>query len=132
MPFASSWSAMKAASTTNGAPGSPCAGPKTAPGKECAIMTWSRTSTANKEQPPQGSSGLVCCRIGDELAQHAALRSQDGGEPRRQVVKRDGGSDQCIEPRIGEQVHRRRESTVRRPAGVVRGRDAADLAGDEF
>ena len=41
--------AMNAASMTKVAPCSACAGPNTAPRNEWAIITWSRTSTANTE-----------------------------------------------------------------------------------
>src|ERR1700730_10623089 len=119
MPFASSWSAMNAAATTNVAPCSACAGPNTAPRNECAIMTWSRTSMANKGQPPERSSGLLGRRIGYELTQHAAARSQYSREPGRQVVKGEGGSKQRVKPRIGEQAYRRGKPAVRRPAGAV-------------
>src|ERR1700716_863616 len=92
MPFASSVSAMKAASMTKVAPCSACAGPNTAPRNECAIMMWSETSTAYTETSLSRFS-----RVADELAQHPARRIQDFRQPRRQRGEADGGSDERIE-----------------------------------
>ena len=91
MPFASSVSAMNAASTTKVAPCSACAGPNTAPRNEWAIMMWSRTSTMNKGD---------LSRIADELAEYAAPGFQDIGKTRGKFAERDGGRKQRVEPRM--------------------------------
>src|SRR5690242_15834145 len=123
-PFASSASARMAASITKVAPCSAWAGPNISPRNEWAIITWSRTSTANI-----GPSGFR--RIRDELAKHAAVGRENLWQARRQVGECDGRREQRIEPRIGKEVERGREPAAMRPARTVRGRDLADLAGDE-
>src|SRR5882757_10482884 len=97
MPFASSASAMNAASTTKVAPCSACAGPNTAPRNECAIMMWSRTSTMNKGD---------LSRIADELAEYAAPGFQDIGKTRGKFAERDGGRKQRIELRMHAELDR--------------------------
>src|SRR5258707_6121820 len=97
-PLRSSAAAMKAASITKVAPCSACAGPNISPRNEWAIITWSRTSTANI-----GTSGLGFGRIIDELAQDAALGRENSGQSRRQLRKRDGRRQQGVEARVVEQ-----------------------------
>src|SRR6266545_1451160 len=122
-PLRSSASAKNAASITKVAPCSACAGPKSSPRNEWAIMTWSRTSTANIGAP---SGGII-----DDLAQQAAVRRQDLRQPRGQIVKRDGGREQRLEARIGQEFEGRGEPAAVRPARPVRGSDLADLARDQ-
>src|ERR1051325_10398199 len=90
MPFASSLSDMKATATVKVAPCSACAGPKTSPLNEWAIMMWSETSTAYTGAP--WSRGIA-----DELAQHAAGGREDTGQFCRQVVEGHRRGDQCVE-----------------------------------
>src|SRR5204862_5468976 len=90
MPLGSSFSDMKATATVKVAPCNACAGPKTSPLNEWAIMMWSETSTAYTAAPG-GSDGIA-----DELAQRAARRIEDVRQPCRQVTERDGGRQQGI------------------------------------
>src|SRR5215813_7980313 len=124
MPFGSSRSARKAARTTKVAPCNCCAGPKTAPRRECAIMMWSDTSTAN--------TGLSMLSAGRRIADQRAARIAGGREQVRQsagkVLEIDRRRQQCIERRVVEQRKRGVEPAPVRPAGAVRGRNLADLA----
>src|SRR5436305_13788607 len=95
MPFASSFSDMNATATVKVAPCSACAGPKTSPLKEWAIMMWSDTSTAYT----QGS-----LLVTDELAENAARRVENVGQCLRQIAERDRWRKQRIEGRIVEQA----------------------------
>src|SRR6187549_3179146 len=99
MPFWSSVCAMNATSTTKVAPCSACAGPNTAPRNEWAIITWSRTSTANMKD-------LSASGIDNELAEYAALRVQDVGQPLREFVERYCGHQQGVQPRVGHKLDR--------------------------
>src|SRR5882672_120127 len=140
-PLGSSASAMKAASITKVAPCSPWAGPNISPRNEWATITWSRTSTANIGPPEHLPANWLAAflekcdqadvlrgRIVDQLAQYAALGAENTGQSRRQVVERDGGRQQRIEPRIRQEVERGGEPAAMRPARPMRGRDLPDLA----
>src|SRR5947207_15827240 len=100
MPFASSFSDMNATATVKVAPCSACAGPKTSPLNEWAIMMWSETSTAYTDAPS----------VADELAQHAARGIEDVGQLVRQIHECDRRRDQRIERRIVQKVERRSET----------------------
>src|SRR4051794_24133861 len=105
MPFGSSFSDMKATATVKVAPCSDCAGPKTSPLNEWAIMMWSETSTAYTDAPLVG--------VADQLAQHAACRVEDVGQFRRQIRESDRRREQRIECGIGrEQIERGLEPVV--------------------
>src|SRR5271155_2898535 len=93
-------------------------------------MMWSRTSTANIGYL-RGSTTLGR-GIGDELAKDVALRGENTGESNWKLVKLDRRRDQGVQPWIGEQVERRRQSASPSPARPMRWRDLADLAGEEF
>src|ERR1700752_2917840 len=95
MPLGSSCSDMNATATVKVAPCSACAGPKTSPLNEWAIMMWSETSTAYTDAP----SGIA-----DELAQHAALGVEDVGQLRRQVREGDRRRDQRVERGVFQQI----------------------------
>src|SRR5262245_20870705 len=124
MPFSSRRSARKAARTTKVAPCNSCAGPNTAPRKECAIMIWSDTSTANTGT----STPSTGCRIADQRAACVARRREQAGQPSGQLVEVDGRRQQGVERRIVEQRHRGGKPAGGRPARSMRGRDLADLA----
>src|SRR3954465_6083826 len=100
MPLGSSFSDMKATATVNVAPCSACAGPKTSPLNEWAIMMWSETSTAYTATP-KGSDGVA-----DELAQRPARGIEDTGELGRQVAERDRGRQQFVQNGIVQEVER--------------------------
>jgi hypothetical protein len=70
---------------------------------------------------------LFGSRIFHELAEDAALRRKNIGEPRRQIVKRNCRREQRIERGIPEKVERRGKAACMRPAGAMRRRDLADL-----
>ncbi|TDL87776.1 hypothetical protein E2L05_11045 [Meridianimarinicoccus aquatilis] len=59
----------------------PWAGPKASPGKECAIMMWSRTSSAN----------IRCLRSGvsQDRAQSLCPRCKQNWQTRRSICKRN-------------------------------------------
>src|SRR5437763_13609532 len=118
MPLGSSFSDMKATATVKVAPCSACAGPKTSPLNEWAIMMWSDTSTAYTDAPS----------VADELAQHATRWVQDVGQLLRQVSKRDRRRDQRVEHRIVKQLDRFFEAAAMRPGRAMRRRDVPDLA----
>src|SRR5437868_12608328 len=94
MPFGSSFSAMNATATVNVAPCSACAGPKTSPLNEWAIMMWSDTSTAYTDAP---------LGIADELAQNTARRVENAGQLGRQIGERNRRRDQRVQHRIVQQ-----------------------------
>src|SRR5438045_7751981 len=94
MPLGSSFSDMKATATVNVAPCSACAGPKTSPLKEWAIMMWSDTSTAYTDAP---------LGITDELAENAARRIEDVGQLLRQLGESNRWRNQRIEHGIVKQ-----------------------------
>src|SRR5882762_9895702 len=94
MPFGSSFSAMKATATVNVAPCSACAGPKTSPLNEWAIMMWSETSTAYTQD-----SWRFLVGIADELAQRPARGIEDVGQLGRQVTEGDGRRQQAVQQR---------------------------------
>src|SRR5579871_703355 len=119
MPFASSFSAMKATATVKVAPCSSCAGPKTSPLNEWAIMMWSETSTAYTEN--------LSYLVADQLAQHAALRRENLGKAHGQVGERDRRRQQRIERRVLQEVERGRQAAPIIPARAARGRDLAHL-----
>src|SRR5262245_2065502 len=124
MPFSSRRSARKAARTRKVAPCNSCAGPNTAPRKECAIMIWPDTSTANT-----GTSTLsTSCRIADQRAARVARRREQARQPSGQLVEVDGRRQQGVERRIVEQRDRGGKPAPRRPARPMRRRDLADLA----
>src|SRR4051794_14798960 len=125
MPFGSSFSDMKATATVNVAPCSACAGPKTSPLNEWAIMMWSDTSTAYTATP-RGSDGIA-----DELAQRAARGMQDIRQPGRQVAQPDSRRQQGVQHRIVQEVERGGKTAAIVPTRPVRGRDLADLAGNQ-
>src|SRR3984893_2900275 len=125
MPLGSSFSAMKATATVNVAPCSACAGPKTSPLNEWAIMMWSETSTAYTATP-KGSDGIA-----DELAQRAARGIENVGQLSRQVAERDSRRQQAVQHRIVQEVERGGKTAAIIPARPMRGRDFADLAGDQ-
>src|SRR4051794_1974751 len=106
MPLPSSFSARNATATTNVAPCTAWAGPKTSPLNEWAIMMWSDTSTAYTEAP----------LITNELAEDAARGIEDVGKPRRQVGERDRRCDQRVQCRIVQQVERGGETPAVVPA----------------
>src|SRR6185503_5772460 len=116
MPLGSSFSDMKATATVKVAPCSACAGPKTSPLNEWAIMMWSETSTAYTDAP----SGIA-----DQLAQHAALGVENIGQPRRKIGERDRRRDQRVERGIVEQVECGGKAASVIPARAPRGRDLA-------
>src|SRR5690242_14190686 len=118
MPFSSSVSAMKAASTTKVAPCSSWAGPKTAPRKEWAIMMWSRTSTAN-------TGGL---RIVDDLAKNGTARREHRRQSLRQIGEGDCGLQQHVESIVSQQADRVLQPPAMRPFAAMRGGDLPDLA----
>src|SRR3954464_8161748 len=91
MPLASSFSDMNAMATVKVAPCSACAGPKTSPLNEWAIMMWSDTSTAYTQD-----SLLVT----DELAENAARRVENIRQYLRQIAECDRRRKQRIERRI--------------------------------
>src|SRR5262249_35947130 len=115
MPFGSSCSAKKAARTTKVAPCNCCAGPKTAPRKECAIMIWSDTSTAN--------TGLSMLSAARRIADQRAARVAGGREQLRQlagkVLEIDRRRQQCTERRVVERRKRGVEPAPMRPACAV-------------
>src|ERR1044072_9063474 len=123
MPFASSFSDMKATATVKVAPCSACAGPKTSPLNEWAIMMWSETSTAYTDAPSVW--------IADELAQHAARGREDAGQFRGQIVEGHRRGNQLVEHRIFQQIERSGQTAAIVPAQPVTGRHLADLAGDQ-
>src|SRR2546426_2051095 len=90
-------------------------------------MTWSETSTANTSSP-SCSPGRFSRRIAYQLAQYAARGQKNVRQPRRQIVKRDGGSEQGVEGRIGQQLERGREAPARRPPRPMGRRNPSDLA----
>src|SRR3954466_9954786 len=103
MPFGSSFSDKKATATVKVAPCSACAGPKTSPLNEWAIMMWSDTSTAYTDAPS----------VADELAQHAARGVEDVGQFRRQIGECDRGREQHVERGIGcEQIEHSLEAVA--------------------
>src|SRR6186997_3341337 len=108
IPFGSSLSDMKATATVKVAPCSACAGPKTSPLNEWAIMMWSETSTAYTDAPSVG--------IADELAQHAACGREDPGKFGGQVVERNRRRDQRVEHRVFQQVEGSGEAAGVAPA----------------
>src|SRR6266446_809152 len=110
MPLGSRASAMKAADTAKVAPWRRCAGPKTSPRNECAIMMWSETSTANT-RPPELRTGIL-----DERAERAALGAEDGGKSCRQIMEGDGWRNERVEGCVAEQRKSRREPPAMRPA----------------
>src|SRR5262245_51973788 len=118
MPLASRVSAMKAASTTNVAPCSACAGPNTAPLKECAIMMWSRTSTQCK-----GATSEIV----DPLAQDAASRIKDAGQACGEIPKRHRRFEQHVKSVVGKQAHRHLQAPAMSPSPAVRWCDHAHL-----
>src|SRR5262249_581867 len=69
--------------------------------------------------------------IVDHLAQDPTVRRKDFGQLRGQILERDGGGEQYIECRIGEEGERRLEPAPRAPARGRGGRNAPDLARDE-
>src|SRR3974390_3115251 len=62
----------------------------------------------------------VRCWITDKLTQHPAARLKNIRQSRRQVLKLDGGRQQCI------------EAAFESPARAVRNRDLADLTRDQL
>src|SRR5215471_802221 len=115
MPFSSSVSARKAASTTKVAPCSSWAGPNTAPLKEWAIMMWSRTSTANTGD----------LRVVNDLAKRCTAGRQHCRQAGRQIGKGDRGFQQRIEPVVGQQADRVLEAAAMAPFAAVRRCDRA-------
>src|SRR4051812_27063237 len=95
------------ASTTNVAPCSRCAGPKTSPRKLCATIMWSRTVTLNTGS----SSRSLGIRpfVGDTMAERGKFTA---GQPRHQLgqlVEVALAADEGVEHRIGEQVQGQRQ-----------------------
>src|SRR5215831_12796753 len=125
MPLASSFSDMKATATVKVAPCSACAGPKTSPLNEWAIMMWSETSTAYTRTSP--STWIL-----DDLAQHAARRRENLGQPGRQLRERDRWREQRVERGIAQQIERGGQPPAVVPARASRRCDLADLAGDQL
>src|SRR4029079_3811765 len=108
IPLGSSFSDMNATATVNVAPCSACAGPKTSPLNEWAIMMWSDTSTAYTEAPS----------VADELAQNAARWVEDVGQLLWQIRECDRWRKQCIQGRIVKQSQRFFQSPLVRPGGA--------------
>src|SRR5262245_47693474 len=125
MPFSSSVRAMKATSMTKVAPCSACAGPNTAPRNEWAIITWSRTSTANTEKPLW--SGIL-----DELAEYAALWVEDIGEPLGEFAEPHRRHQQGVERRIGQKLYCLLHALPMGSCGTAGRRHLADLARHEL
>src|SRR5256885_13325582 len=90
MPLGSSLSDKNATATVNVAPCSACAGPKTSPLNEWAIMMWSETSTAYT----QGSWWFLV-GIADELAQRPARGIENVGQPGGQIAEPDSRRQQA-------------------------------------
>src|SRR5215475_10997190 len=102
MPFSSSRGEKNATRTTNVAPWSFCAGPKTSPQNECAIMIWSETSTAYTGVPHShmflrlshwADDGRRCptlghsrIRVGDQRTDDLGI-SKDLRQPLRQLLE---------------------------------------------
>src|SRR6185295_4418541 len=97
-----------------------CAGPKISPRNECAIITWSRTSSVN-----MGS--LVI----DALTEDSAAGREDAWQRSGQVGELHRGRQQCVEAGVGEQGERGGEAARMRPARAMRWRNASDLARDQ-
>src|SRR4029077_5549245 len=93
MPLASSFSDMNATATVKVAPCSACAGPKTSPLNEWAIMMWSETSTAYTGAPS----------VANELAQHAARWVEDIGQLGGQILEGDRRRNQRVQHGIVKQ-----------------------------
>src|SRR5207244_12305268 len=111
---------------TKVAPCSAWAGPKSSPRNEWAIMTWSRTSTANIGASFIGPE--FWSRIIDDLAEQAALGRKHLRHTRRQVGERDAERQQCVAAGVDQEGERGGEPAPVRPAPTVRGRDLAHLA----
>src|SRR5690349_22903567 len=120
IPSASSAARRKVASTTNVAPWSRCAGPKTSPRKEWAIITWSRTVTLN--------TGLHLV-VGDRVAERRQASCGQPGHDVGQLRERRGAAEQGVEGRVAQQLQGQREPIGRGAAPAARGGDGADLAG---
>src|SRR6266850_1337219 len=130
IPLPSSRSAINAARTTKVAPWSSCAGPKTLPRNECAIMIWPLTSTAYKRHLVFNLIGSAA-RIADQRTRRAGVRGQHRRQSRRQLLEGHGRRQQAIERCIVQQRQRRRQPACVAPARAMRGRDPADLTGDK-
>src|SRR5437899_3329180 len=122
MPLGSSFSDMKATATVKVAPCSACAGPKTSPLNEWAIMMWSDTSTAYTDTP----------LITDKLAENAARGIEDVGQLLRQVGKCDRRAEQRVECGIVKQPQCFFQPAPVRPGCAMRRRDVPDLARHEL
>src|SRR5215472_17721024 len=102
---------------TNVAPCTFCAGPKTSPRKEWAIMIWSETSTANTGN--SSSVRFVGCRVADQRADHVRVEIENRGQFRRQLIEGHGGRQQRIQRRLVEERKRGREAPLMRPTRAV-------------
>src|SRR4051812_13572173 len=111
MPFASSFSDINATATVNVAPCRACAGPKTSPLNEWAIMMWSDTSTAYTDAP---------LGVADELAENAARGVEDVGQLLRQIGENNRRRNQRIEHGVVKQPQRFLEPMAMRPCRAVR------------
>ena len=122
MPFSSSRVGEERRVTAKVAPCSACAGPKTAPRNEWAIMMWSETSTAN--------TGDLSLRWGvgimDELAQHPARRApgcrRAAPADRANAIAGASSASSAGSASSASAAAQRRRWLQR---GTVRGRDAA-------
>src|SRR3954465_6721885 len=97
IPSAPSSGPRKGAPTGRGAPCSRCAGPNTSPSKLWAIITWSRTVTANISALPVG-------RVGDRVAERGAPAGAQVGHQLGQLRERRGAGEQRVVGRVAQQV----------------------------
>src|SRR4051794_38839790 len=126
MPSRPSSGPRKVASTTYVAPCSRWAGPKTSPSKLWAIITWSRTVTANTASPSS-----VRPRVGDRVAERRSLPRGELGHQRGQLVERRGPREERVVRRVAQQRQRQRQPLgTGAPVSPVQ-RHLADLAGAE-
>src|SRR3712207_5702380 len=120
---ASSRSARRnVASTTNVAPCSRWAGPKTSPVKLWATIMWSRTVTLN--------TGSVLS-IGDRVAEGGRPAVGERGHHLGQVVERRRPGEERVEGGVPQQVERQRQPVPVRPGAPAEGGDGAHLAGPQ-
>src|SRR3954447_13031012 len=99
-PSASSSARRKVASTTNVAPWSRCAGPKTSPRRLWAIIMWSRTVTLNTR------SRLL---VGDRVAERRQPAVGQARHDLGQVLEARLAGEQHVERRIAQQVEGERQ-----------------------
>jgi membrane glycosyltransferase len=75
--------------------------------------------------------GVFAVGISNQGTNRAVTLGENRWQARWKVIESDRRSGQRIEPRIQQKPERSGEPALRRPAGPMRGRDTADLAGNE-